>query len=313
MNDLDNTLTPKDKINLIRLKQHLDFADEDFQQLFIISSNTKNLNELFYEFFTNMLPCINIQDIKNNLFTNILSNINKYKDKYILIDLFDIKEYENIRDEFQFKRDQIPDKKLKFIFLLNPEQYESFKVKAYDFFSFSNFNHLFEDHSYNFTFTQDLSKLDNLISKYEKIKNSPLSNDNRIKQLFDIASLAYDYSQFNLALEYYQEALKLSKKIKNKYFVSVISGNIGLIYSNLGEYKKALSFQLQSLKIAKQIENIKGQATTLGNIGEIYIKLDDKNLALRYINEALNISKVLDIKNDIEKYTKRINNIKKDK
>ena len=137
MNILEDSLGLKDKLKLEKLNNIISYNESNEQLLFLLSTDTQNLNQLFETYFLNSLDnCIKIEDIKDGLFKSILSQLDKYKNKYILINLFDIDDYINIMEEFQFKRDHIPQERLKFVFLFNQKQYESFKTKAYDFFSF---------------------------------------------------------------------------------------------------------------------------------------------------------------------------------
>lgn len=57
------------------------------------------------------------------------------------------------------------------------------------------------------------------------------------------------------AIEYYEQALIISREIDDRRGESAELGNLGNAYSDLGEPKKAIEFLKQSLAIGKAIED----------------------------------------------------------
>ncbi|MEA3552998.1 MAG: tetratricopeptide repeat protein [Campylobacterota bacterium] len=291
MENLSDALDSKDKLKLDRLNDIISNYEQDEQSLLIISCDTLDLNLKLEEYLTsNTNYLIKIDNVQDGLFKQILQNKENFKNKYILINLFSIDKYEAIRDEFQFKRDYIPQERLKFIFLLNFTQYESFKTKAYDFFSFNNFFHFFSDNSFTFVNDIDLSELDDMIEEYENIKDTNISKQSRMKYLFDIGEKAYDFSQYSLGLEYFNEALKIANKLKDIFMKSCIYNLIGNIYTNLGDNNTALRYQKDALKYFKRIKNQDGISTIHISIGNIYLELENYDLSLTNYEKALVIA-----------------------
>ncbi|HIP56448.1 MAG TPA: tetratricopeptide repeat protein, partial [Arcobacter sp.] len=255
MENLSTSLSSKDSLKLDQLNKIISYNSKDEQSLLIISCDTLELNSKFEEYLNvNINNLTKIDNIQDGLFKQILSKKENFKDKYILINLFSIEEYKAIREEFQFKRDYIPQEKLKFIFLLNIEQYESFKTKAYDFFSFNDFFHNFTDVTFSEdNYTPDLSKLTNMIDEYEKIKNTNISKQSRMKYLNDIGYKAYHFSKYKVSLEYQEEALFFAKKNKDFYNIAWITHAIGNIFERYSSYKLSLKYQKESLRLFKKI------------------------------------------------------------
>ena len=300
MNILDDSLGSKDKLKLEKLNNIISYTEVDEQQLLLISSDTKNLNQLFETYFLNSLSnCIKIEDIKDGLFKSILSQLEKYKNKYILINLFDIKNYTKIMEEFQFKRDYIPQERLKFIFLFNKTQYESFKTKAYDFFSFNNFFHHFIDNSFTFVNDIDFFELDNMIDEYEKVKDTNISKQSRIKYLYDIGIKASMFSQNNIALEYFDKAIINVTKIKDNFMRALIYDGKSNSYLELGNLNKALINAKETLRIFKKLKDRRGIGLAYVTMGNIYKVLGNLELSLNNYNSALKIS-IKDKYNDLQ-------------
>lgn len=291
MKNLNDALGSKDRIKLNKLNDIISDDEIDEQSLLIISSDTIALNLKLEKYLTtNINHLIKIETVQDDLFKKILSNIEGYKNKYILINLFSIDDYKAIREEFQFKRDYIPQERLKFIFLLNFAQYESFKTKAYDFFSFNNFFHHFIDNTYTFVNDVDLTELDDMIEEYEKIKDTNISKQSRMKYLLNIGKKAFNFSQYKFSLEYLNQALKLATKLKDIFMIANISSLKGNIYENFGDLKKALEYHKESLRISKKIKYQKGISSSLGNIGHAYIGLGNIELSLSNYQKVLDIS-----------------------
>ncbi len=59
--------------------------------------------------------------------------------------------------------------------------------------------------------------------------------------------------------------------------------NIGLVYDALGDKQLALDYYNQSLPLSRQVGDKAGEATTLNNIGGVYHALGDKQTALDYL------------------------------
>jgi len=291
MENLSDALDSKDKLKLNRLDDIIKSNDKDEQSLLILSSDTLSLNLKLEEYLsTNINHLIKIDIIEDGLFKKILSNVKEYKNKYILINLFSIKDYISIQEEFQFKRDYIPQERLKFIFLLNFTQYESFKTKAYDFFSFNNFFHHFIDNSFTFVNDIDLSELDDMIKEYGKIKDTNISKQSRMKYLYDIAFKAKAFSQYDFSLKYYENALLFANKLKDDFMIAVLKTEIAEVYLFFGKLNMALLSVKNSLKIFKKLKNKKWIGNIFQIMGIIYRDLGNLNLAENNFNSALQIS-----------------------
>ena len=97
--------------------------------------------------------------------------------------------------------------------------------------------------------------------------------------------------QFREALEKFQAALVIYRKVGDRKSEGTLLTNIGLVYRNLGQYAKALEFYQQALSLHQQIGNKASEGTTLTNIGEVYRNLGQYAKALEFSQQALAIHK----------------------
>jgi tetratricopeptide (TPR) repeat protein len=85
-------------------------------------------------------------------------------------------------------------------------------------------------------------------------------------------------------------------KDESKIAESNALGNIGLVYKNNGDWDRALSYFLDSLKICREIGFRLGEGSDLGNIGLTYQHMGNPDQALKYLQDALEISKEIEFR-----------------
>lgn len=121
------------------------------------------------------------------------------------------------------------------------------------------------------------------------------SNDKRAKnglaRAFASAGIVYsEGSDYYMALENYQDALKIYKETGEKINISKALNNIGIVYKAQQNYPKALKYLQEAQKIQHEI-NERNEAVTLTNIGVIYFETKDYISALKYYKEAEDLFK----------------------
>ena len=124
---------------------------------------------------------------------------------------------------------------------------------------------------------------------FQKLLDADDENKNAKKGLArSLASLGVIFSQegnYYVALENYQNALKLYQEIGDKNSMSKAYNNIGVVYKSQRNPIKALEYFKKALKIQEEI----GEQTvpiTLTNIGVIYFEQNNFTEALNYYNKA---------------------------
>jgi CHAT domain-containing protein/tetratricopeptide (TPR) repeat protein len=101
----------------------------------------------------------------------------------------------------------------------------------------------------------------------------------------------YQISQFQAALQYWQQALIIYREIKDREGEGWALGNLGSAYSNLGDYAKAIEYAQQQLAIAREIKDRKIEGAALGNLGLAYSSLGDYAKAIEYAQQRLAIAR----------------------
>jgi len=112
-----------------------------------------------------------------------------------------------------------------------------------------------------------------------------------------LGAVYYDISQYDKALHYYFQALKIFKEIndemiltpeQSKFFATTLN-NIGMVYFNIGNYGEALEYYNQSLKMREKQGLEQPIAASFNNIGLIHSQQKQYPEALEYFYKALKI------------------------
>lgn len=114
------------------------------------------------------------------------------------------------------------------------------------------------------------------------------------KVLSSLADIACFRGEFQLALDYYNEAVKIARSLGNKYSESLITNNIGTVYMELHEYSAAKDYLLRSAELCGEIDDREGVAIALSNLGEIAVDQQDFLSAIKYTEDSIAISTEID-------------------
>lgn len=125
-------------------------------------------------------------------------------------------------------------------------------------------------------------------------ESTPSTVTKSLKQLLsdalnDLGTIYQSQSEFETALENFQEALKIRQEIKDLKGAARTTLNIGINYRNQGDYPKALDNYFKALKIYEKTDDKKGIGQAYNNIGTIYSKKNELPKALEYYFKSYKI------------------------
>src|SRR5919202_3927576 len=130
-----------------------------------------------------------------------------------------------------------------------------------------------------------------------KIQNSlvlaqtPDAQKAEADRLFQQGIEQFQTSQFEAALQSWQQALIIYREIKDRLGEGESLGNLGLAYFSLGDYAKAIEYHQQDLALARELKDRLGEEQSLGNLGIAYFSLGDYAKAIEYQQQSLAISR----------------------
>ncbi|TSJ42517.1 tetratricopeptide repeat protein [Fluviicola chungangensis] len=110
--------------------------------------------------------------------------------------------------------------------------------------------------------------------------------------------IAYDYKgDYSQALSHFYRALRVAERIKDRDNEAYILSNIGLIYNNEKLYEKALEYHQKSLKIRREINHKKGISASINNLAIVFMDQKQYEKAIHYYNQSVAID--LELKDSI--------------
>jgi tetratricopeptide (TPR) repeat protein len=124
--------------------------------------------------------------------------------------------------------------------------------------------------------------------------SDPESNRNTAGQINILNGLgrAYDsLSEFQRAIDFYNQALELSRKFVDLDGEATSLEGLGNTYFSLGYCQQAIQFHHQALEIARKIGNRDSEATSLINLGNAYDSLGQHQQAIQFYHQSLEIAR----------------------
>ncbi|MEA3451637.1 MAG: tetratricopeptide repeat protein, partial [Bacteroidota bacterium] len=256
---MEELISKKDFLELLRFKDNLEYIEKDNSFLSIIAVSDEEITTNLFDFVKGNSPIpIQRYQIYTNANVDLFFKENKTSKNIFFLNItFEKTIQTSLINHFQLFRDYISQYNLKIIFVCSNEFLIELKKNAYDFFSVSQYSYFFNN--LNAETLKNLQKAD--ISDNEKefiildadlnkyLASNQLDQKILMRKYFNIAELAYKISKLKIALDYFQNSLKIAKEVKIKLYISANLGNIGLIYSDKGNFDKAMKYHKQALEI----------------------------------------------------------------
>ena len=123
------------------------------------------------------------------------------------------------------------------------------------------------------------------------LAQNPAGRKAEADRLFNQGNQQFQISQFEAALQSWQQALIIFREIKDRQGEGVALGNLGLAYLSLGDYAKAIEYQQPLLALARENKNRRTEGKALGNLGIAYRSLGDYAKAIEYQQQSLAIAR----------------------
>ena len=110
-------------------------------------------------------------------------------------------------------------------------------------------------------------------------------------RLFKQGNQQYEVSNFNAALQSWEQALTIYREIKDRQSEGRTLGNLGLAYYSLDKYDKAIDSEQKFLAIARETKDRESEGKALGNLGLAYQDLGKYDKAIDYQLQKLAIAR----------------------
>lgn len=121
----------------------------------------------------------------------------------------------------------------------------------------------------------------------------------RAKTLSRLGRLAYNQGEYDVAWDYYSEALKQASAAGDSPAVATSLAGLGNVAYNQGKIEDSRKYHQQSLDLWQQIEDKGAIAVSFNSLGSIADRLGDHELARRYYLQSLALRQELGDKRGI--------------
>lgn len=111
--------------------------------------------------------------------------------------------------------------------------------------------------------------------------------DNIGGSLVNLGLAYYSLENYEEAMNCSRRGLEIVREIGNREFEAHALNNLGLIYSDLEEYQLALDYYHFSLEVKLKVDDPQGEAGSLINIGDIYRQLQQYEQAISYLQRGI--------------------------
>ena len=157
----------------------------------------------------------------------------------------------------------------------------------------------------NHSFAQDIP--DSLLNKL----NSTANDSVKARTLLDIGE-AIEATATEKSFTYYQQALALSKKIKNNRLVLSSLNDVGVCYIQLNKMDSAIIIFEQGIIVAKQMSDTLRVARILANIGNVYLHKSNRLKAIEYYFQSAGLWETVADQNRLPALYSNINSLLND-
>lgn len=99
-----------------------------------------------------------------------------------------------------------------------------------------------------------------------------------------------DFSEYNVALEYFKEGILFAKKINREDIFLKITNNIGLAHMKKGEFQLALKYFQDAYETSKSLGDLDSKYILLNNLGMTNLQLGDLDRAEQFFNQVIHSS-----------------------
>ena len=133
---------------------------------------------------------------------------------------------------------------------------------------------------------------------------SPLSVNLYSTARANLAACYYNLGEFDRATDILQEAIAKVEKGGGKIYLERDLQDIGHAYELKGDQQKAAEYLVRALKVAVEIGRDRDAADSAGNLGDVYSALGDWDQAELYNQESIRIKRSLSLKPDSEDHNR---------
>lgn len=123
---------------------------------------------------------------------------------------------------------------------------------------------------------------------------------NKLAVIYNLLANAYvGLSDYPKGMENHQKSLQISRERNNPSGIAISYNNIAIVYYNLADFPKTLEYLQKSLKIQEELGDQYKIAAAIGNIAVIYNELHEDSLSMIYQQKSFDMHEKMGNKTDM--------------
>lgn len=120
-----------------------------------------------------------------------------------------------------------------------------------------------------------------------------------------------DRSEYDVAIDWYTEAIRINKKSGDEYDMASTYNSIGIVYGMQADYETCEVWMTKSLDIYKRLDDQDGMANSYNNLGNIHYYQGDYQPAINFWTQSLKMKEKSGDKRGMANTLNNIGNIHK--
>src|SRR5262249_37979828 len=142
--------------------------------------------------------------------------------------------------------------------------------------------------------SRSLNRHENAIGYFEqalKISKEMKDRASEGRSLNNLGNTYYSMRRYEKAVEYYEEALAIRQEVKDRASEGRALNNLGNAYRSMRRNERAIEYYEEALAIRREVKDRTGEGVTLGSLGNAYRSLSRNERAIEYYEQALAIKR----------------------
>ena len=141
--------------------------------------------------------------------------------------------------------------------------------------------------SHQSNFKPAIKILEEALNEFEKLDDKHGEG----KTLANLAWVYYSLGQYQTAIDFYQKAIKIQKKIGDRklWGEGFSLGGLGLVYYSLGDYRRAINLYEQSLEVARSVSDRQIEAYSMTDLGDAYQAIGEYEKAIEFHQKSIKL------------------------
>jgi adenylate cyclase len=131
--------------------------------------------------------------------------------------------------------------------------------------------------------------VDSLLTELPKAK----SEKQKSAILYDLGTAFQRKKNYDQAIEYYSQALRINDAAGNKKNVATLSSNLGVCYFGKRDFNNAVTHYSRAAAIYEETDNKKAQLVVYSNIATVYNEMGNVGKSVEYYEKSMDLNDAL--------------------